>query len=79
MGGGKKHNGKRPVNKVDGGKGKAKKQMSKTRREDAKKEVIEELKPKAFLAPPVRYPIDFFDDEYDDDLFDDDDDGFGDW
>lgn len=78
MGSGQKSNGKRPVNKVDGGKKKAKKQMSKTRRADAKKEekVTKILVPKILVRPN----FDFFDDEYDSDFDDDDDtEGFGDW
>ena len=39
MGSGRKHNGTRPVNKVDGKKGKAKKAMSKSVRQDNKKEI----------------------------------------
>ena len=41
MGTGRKSNGNRPVNKTDGGKAKAKKQMTKSRREDAKKQILE--------------------------------------
>jgi hypothetical protein len=39
MGSGRKHNGTRSVNKVDGGKGKAKKAMNKSVRQDKKKEI----------------------------------------
>jgi hypothetical protein len=39
MGSGRKHNGTRPVNKADGGKGKAKKAITKSVRQDKKKEI----------------------------------------
>ncbi len=43
MGSGRVSNGFRPVNKVDGGRKKAKKQMSKTRRSDEQKLIKKEL------------------------------------
>ena len=75
MGSGRKSNGKRPVNKTDGRKKKAKKQMTKSRRADAKKEVQ--------TVKPAFFNSDFYDDVFDDDelflddtLSYDDDDGF---
>lgn len=50
-----KSNGKRPVNKTDGSKAKAKKQMTKSRRADAKKETLVEsvLNERNLVVTPV--------------------------
>lgn len=70
----RKSNGKRPVNKTDGGKRRAKKQMAKSRRADKKKEIKET---KVFA--PIYLDGPGYEDEDDYDLVEDFFDGFCDF